>query len=276
MAEPSSSAPVHAKPAATVILMRDAQEGVEIYLVQRPVSMGFMGGMHVLPGGKVCAGDTTAQMHARIDDADHASLQVWGEGIEQSEALQRAVAAIRETFEEAGVLLSPNAKSATLAPLRKRLLDGDDFAALLGEAQLTLQLASLVPLVRWITPESEPVRFDTSFYVARAPAGQEAEHDKRESTAGCWLSPAQAVAAAREKRIRLAPPTAHTLEGLLAVDSVDAALALAGSRPPPVVLPILRVLGREVVVLYPGDPEHPDKVPIIDGPTRRVLRTLAG
>jgi 8-oxo-dGTP pyrophosphatase MutT (NUDIX family) len=200
----------------------------------------------------------------------------WGDDVDADAVLARAVAAIRETFEEAGVLLAASAAQpltpSSLSEMRARLLDGDDFGALLEQAELALELSALQPLARWITPESERTRFDTSFFLSRAPADQVACHDSKESVAGDWFAPAEALEAARHGRIRLAPPTALTLEGLLSAGSVDAALQLAASRTPPVVLPIIRAEGPEVVILYPGDPDHPVSRPAFAGPTRRVLR----
>ena len=269
------------RPASTVVLARDAARGgIEIFLVQRHASMGFMGGMHVFPGGKVGPEDDSERMRAQIANChDHARQCPWGEDVAAPESLARAVAAVRETFEEAGVLFAVRESLAgaggRTAELRARLLAGEPFDALLEQAGLQVDLGALQPLSRWITPASERQRFDTMFYVARAPDGQDAEHDRSESIAGAWFAPEQAAAAAREGRIRLAPPTALTLESLAAVASVDAALALAASRPPPTILPILRTVESDVVILYPGDPEHPVAEPAFAGPTRRILRRRA-
>jgi 8-oxo-dGTP pyrophosphatase MutT (NUDIX family) len=264
------------RPASTVVLARDgARGGIEVFLVQRHASMGFMGGMHVFPGGKVNADDDSECMRAQIANCDaHARHCPWGEDVAASDSLARAVAAVRETFEEAGVLFADCAAlaAAGIAELRARLLAGEPFHALLEQTRLQLELGALQPLSRWITPASERQRFDTTFYVARAPDGQQAEHELTESTAGGWFAPEQAAAAAREGRIRLAPPTTLTLESLAEVASVEAALALAASGPPPTILPILRAVGSELVILYPGDPEHPVATPAFPGPTRRVLR----
>ena len=157
---------------------------------------------------------------------------------------------------------------------RARLLAGTAFADVLDALAVQLRLGGLQPLSRWITPESEPVRFDTSFYLARAPGDQVAEHDHRESVAALWVSPSEALERAESGVIRLAPPTTRTLEGLVAEVSVDAALARAAQRVPPQVLPVIRTVGDEVMIFYPGDPEHPVAEPALPGPTRRVLRPL--
>jgi 8-oxo-dGTP pyrophosphatase MutT (NUDIX family) len=271
-----SAATVAAKPASTVVLARDGVNGLEVFLVQRHGSMGFMGGMHVFPGGKVCDADSSPRAHARFADIARAPThEIWGDDVTREQALARAVAALRETFEEAGVLVcAADARFQTQRAdeLRAALHAGADFAALLEGAGIALELAQLQPLSRWITPAGERTRFDTSFYVARAPFGQQAEHDRKESVAADWFTPDGALEANQTGRIRLAPPTALTLEQLRDCLTVDAALARAASRRPPTVLPIIRALGPEVVILYPGDPDHPVREPAFDGPTRRVLR----
>ena len=264
--------PAPAKPASTVVLLRDRAHGApEVLLVQRHGGMGFMGGMYVFPGGKVSTGDASTTMRAQARDrgacvASHA----WGEGIEEVDAFARAVAAVRETFEEACVLFAQRA--CDRSALRAELLRGIAFDELLAREGLLLQLNELQPLSRWITPESEPVRFDTTFYVARAPEGQEAAHDQTEAVAAAWFTAEGALAAAAEGRIRLAPPTARTIEGLAELRSVEEALSQVQQRPPPVILPILRELDGAMVVLYPGDPEHPVRERALPGETRVVWR----
>jgi 8-oxo-dGTP pyrophosphatase MutT (NUDIX family) len=265
------------RPAATVVLLRDrAQGGVEVFLVKRQGSMGFMGGVHVFPGGKVSEADRSARMRARVSDLPETEASVrWGEGVEVDATWTRAVAAVRETFEEAGALITgalASPPAAELARMRDRLHAGESFAELLEAAGLGLRLCALQPLSRWITPEAEPVRFDTSFYVARLPERQEASHEDRESAGSAWMSPSTALQAAEAGTIRLAPPTARTLEEVGRAASVSEALAHAASRPPPVVLPILRIVGTETHVLYPGDPEHPVRARAFEGPTRTVFR----
>ncbi len=258
------------------MLVRDRpQGGIEILLVQRHASMGFMGSMHVFPGGKVCADDGSPKLAALIADGDpDARHAVWGEEIDAAASRARAIAAIRETFEEAGVLLGRGEALRDLAPLRSALLAGAPFAELLEQHALTLELGALQPLSRWITPASERTRFDTSFYVARAPHAQEARHDETENVACDWFAPADAIASSHRGAIRLAPPTALTIEAFAGARSADEALAIAARRPPPVILPILQRQGDDVVILYPGDPDHPVPVPAFPGPTRRVLRRV--
>jgi hypothetical protein len=116
------------------------------------------------------------------------------------------------------------------------------------------------------------VRFDTSFFLTRVPADQVADHDRGEAVDALWVSPRAALEAVAGGTLRLAPPTQRTVEQLQDCTSVDAALRLAASRPPPVIMPIIRWAGEELMIYYPGDPEHPVRERAFAGPTRHVLR----
>ncbi len=127
------------------------------------------------------------------------------------------------------------------------------------EAGLTLDPAALVPWVRWITPEISPKRFDARFFLARAPEGQEPRVDGREAVEGLWIAPAEAMLRWEAGSMQLAPATAKSIEMLLAFASVEAALAEAARRPPPVAMPVVwndKESGRAYISL-PGDPRHP-------------------
>jgi len=267
--------PAEPRPAATVVLLRQSEpdRAFEVFLIERQRSMGFMGGMHVFPGGKVAEADASAAMRARIEDLAHgAPAELWGQGVDAPAAVARAVAAIRETFEESGVLIGAGLSSVHLGAMRARLLGGEALAALLEYFGARLRLSCLQPLARWITPVREPVRFDTSFYLARLPEGQVAQHEPAESASSVWLTPAAALDANRSGRIRLAPPTARTLESLCAAATIAEAFQAAAARPLPVVTPVIRSQGGELLVLYPGDPEHPESTPAFEGPTRHTVR----
>jgi 8-oxo-dGTP pyrophosphatase MutT (NUDIX family) len=193
----SAKPAVQPRDAATVVVLRDSARGLEVYLVKRSRTVDFMAGAHVFPGG-------------RLDQADD-SL---------------AACAVRETFEEAGLVLAPGA---------------------------------LVPWVRWITPEISPKRFDARFFLARAPEGQEPKVDGREATEGLWVAPLEALQRWEDNAMQLAPATAKSIEMLLAFATVDAALAAAAARPPPVAMPLVwndKESGRAYISL-PGDPRHP-------------------
>ena len=138
------------------------------------------------------------------------------------------------------------------------------------EAALVLDPATLVPWVRWITPEISPKRFDARFFLARAPAGQEPRVDGREATEGLWIAPADAMQRWDDGEMQLAPATAKSIEMLLAFPSVEAALADAARRPPPVVMPLVwndKESGHAYISL-PGDPRHPS-ADVLGGKIRR-------
>jgi 8-oxo-dGTP pyrophosphatase MutT (NUDIX family) len=275
VARGSSPEPVAPKPAATVVLARDLAhgDGIEVFLVQRHGAMGFMGGVHVFPGGTLSADDFGERVQARIaEPAEQQVVRPWRPELGREHAIGLAVTAIRETFEEAGILLGGIPPATDLAALRARLLAGEAFAALLEESGLNLRLDVLRPLSRWVTPKLEPKRYDTLFYLARCPDDQRAEHDRQETVAGVWLTPAAALDRRRGGEIRLAPPTARTLDGLRGVRSVEAALAGAAAAAPPRIEPVVHIDGDEVWVLLPGDPDHPDRERALEGATRELLR----
>jgi 8-oxo-dGTP pyrophosphatase MutT (NUDIX family) len=232
--------PVVPADAATVILLRQRAD-VEAYLLRRIRALDFAPGACVFPGGSVDAEDADPDIGwagpSAADVADRLSTSP-----ERARAL--VCAAVRETFEESGVLLagpSPAAlvdDSAALARDRHALLTGTtSFGELLGRRGLMLRADLLVPWTRWLTPEASHRRFDTWFFAAALPPGQTAalaapagrqdhgEPGHRESDQGTWLRPAGALESARTGEIALLPPTAVTLGELAQYDSVTAVLA---------------------------------------------------
>jgi 8-oxo-dGTP pyrophosphatase MutT (NUDIX family) len=178
-----------------------------------------------------------------------------GEPLAAMQAAGLFVAAIRETFEEAGLLFGKIAAGWNLGDARAAMAGGAQFATLMEQ----IDAAALVPWVRWVTPVVSPRRFDARFFLARAPAGQEPRVDGREATEGLWISPEEALEQWLEGEMLLAPATAKSLDGLLAYRTVDAALAAAARRLPPVLMPHVwndRERGQAYISL-PGDPRHP-------------------
>jgi 8-oxo-dGTP pyrophosphatase MutT (NUDIX family) len=213
--------PAVPRDAATVILLRDTADGPEAFLLRRTAELEFAPGACVFPGGSVDAHDAdegvawtgpgAADFGARLD-------------VPPDRARALVCAAVRETFEESGVLLagSPLAgDSAGLAGDRHALLAGStSLGAVLSRLGLVLRADLLTPWARWITPEVSPRRFDTWFFAAALPPGQTAteapegvgDHaDPGESESGMWLRPAAALEAAKAGQITLLPPTAVTL-----------------------------------------------------------------
>ncbi len=222
------NAPAPILPASTIMLLRDGRAGLEVFMVVRHHQIDFASGALVFPGGKVDPGDDAPALRARLTGA-----------LPGREAFQ--IAAIREAFEECGVLLARPTGSRDLIP-GTRLQDMEDtrLAIQAGERPFLdfveaqdLQLAGdlLVPFAHWITPAMLPKRFDTHFYLALAPSDQLAVHDGHESVDSVWITPADACADAAAGRRTVIFPTLRNVEKLGTVESAAAAIdaARAGS-----------------------------------------------
>jgi len=201
-----TSAPVEPRPAATVVLLRPGPDGLEVLLTRRPPSMAFAPDMFVFPGG-------------RVDDADaEPALLAHGD----PRAAPAEVAAIRELFEEAGVLLAVGGSAAERAAARVALVRGETtFAALAESLDLHLATASLMPLSRWVTPPSMARRFDARFYAAAFPADAAVTYQGEEVVDDVWLRPAEALEAMAEGRLAMWLPTSSTLQQLEHVRSIE-------------------------------------------------------
>jgi 8-oxo-dGTP pyrophosphatase MutT (NUDIX family) len=236
--------PAVPRDASTIMLLRQGS-GVEAYLLRRTRTLDFAPGACVFPGGSVDERDADPEIGWAGPSPAEIADQL-GTSSERARAL--VCAAVRETFEESGVLLagsSPAAlvdDSAALARDRHALLEGSaSFGELLGRLGLMLRADVLTPWARWITPEASPRRFDTWFFAAALPPGQtatlaapaeqadRAEREVRagpgESDAGIWLRPAEALESARTGQITLLPPTAVTLGELAQHETVTGILA---------------------------------------------------
>jgi 8-oxo-dGTP pyrophosphatase MutT (NUDIX family) len=243
--------------AATVALVRDAPGGMQVYLLRRVRGMAFAGGMHVFPGGSVDPADATADIGwAGPPAAD------WAADFATSEPMARSLvcAAVRETFEESGVLLAGASADDVLADVSTDEWEAERVALesrqhslseLLSRRGLVLRSDLLRPLAHWITPEIEPKRFDTRFFLARLPEGQVTRTAGTEADQRMWLRPADAL----EQQLTMLPPTRAVLTELSAYDDVDAALTAA--RPISPVLPKLLVDDDKLVFLLPGDEGYP-------------------
>jgi 8-oxo-dGTP pyrophosphatase MutT (NUDIX family) len=232
------------RPAATVVLLRDGPGGLEAYLQRRPLGMGFAGGLWVFPGGRVDQGDRDPGVDGRWTGP---SLEAWAErlGLPVEEARGHLVAACRETLEEAGLLLAtPVPDPEELAAARRELLAGaTGFAALLARLGVRLDSGRLRYWAWWVTPEAEPRRYDTRFFVAGLPAEATLTAHLAEAEGERWLPPA---AAAADLDLPMLPPTRYTLRDLAGFGSVAEALAAGTNRPVERVLPVLD--GTELVM----------------------------
>ncbi len=260
--------------AATVLLLRDRPSGeFEVLMVQRHGQSGFMAGAHVFPGGKLDASDSAPEVTSRLRgfSAEHATRALGESELPAQLALGLFVAALRETYEEAGVLLADVDPAADLSAARRRLNDGLSFAQVLSELDAHLRVDQIVAFSRWITPVVEPRRFDTRFFLARVEASQLAEHDTHETTCHAWLTPREAIDATLRGEIMLPPPTLKSLLELAELPSSEAALEMARSRRPPLLCPVIEQVAGTLTILLPGDPLHPEPQAALAGSTRIVL-----
>jgi 8-oxo-dGTP pyrophosphatase MutT (NUDIX family) len=261
---------VEPRDAATVMLVRDAPggptgsapDGVEVFMLRRNLRSAFVAGAYVFPGGAVDPDDRAPEMLAIVDGLDAATADA-RLGV-TSGALGFWVAAIRESFEEAGVLLARDAASGApvpldlaeeLAPARGAVAAGDrSFAELVAPRGLLLDAGPLRVFAHWITPEPAPRRYDTWFFVAPAPAGHAYEHDFDETVASEWVRPSDALARARAGDLELIYPTFRSLQALARFSTVEELLdAVDAAWDGPA--PALRVMnpGQGWQVRLPGD-----------------------
>ena len=240
--DPSS---VAIKPAATVMLLRESDEqGVEVFMMRRTTKAAFAGGMYVFPGGAV--------------DAEDSSYEI---------------AAIRECFEEAGVLLARTPTGATVrfddptsherfTTYRHTVHAGErSMTSVLTAENLVAQSEELLWVAHWVTPFGEVRRFDTRFFVVAMPDDQTPLHDDKETIGSLWVTPSDALHRARVGELLMLPPTVANLEFLAAHPSVDAIMAAAGTiGVPPKLLPKVkwRDDGRIEALLMPGDAGYED------------------
>jgi 8-oxo-dGTP pyrophosphatase MutT (NUDIX family) len=248
---------------ATVVVLRDSAAGPEVLMVRRHEKSGDFPGASVFPGGLVEPEDADPALASPATGfLPELAIARLGEAISAEEAAALHVGGCRELFEEAALLLAQGGDRAATADLRsfrrELLARRSTFARMLAELKLTLALDALAPFARWITPEHQPRRWDARFFLAAAPAGQQAECDGEETSEVVWLRPAAALDAYRAGEHLLAPPTFRVLEDLDAFSSVAAAFEYARtSGPPQSILPVPLAGGRTITMVYPGDRDYP-------------------
>lgn len=246
------------RPASTIMPLRDGVDGVEVLLVRRNLNSDFVGGAYVFPGGAVDIGDSAlADRVVGLNDrtaSERLGLTTGG--------LAYYVAALRELFEEAGLLLVTGPGGATspsdaagLARWREDLnARRRTFQDLLETTGLVLDLRDVAYLSHWVTPVGPPRRFDTRFFMVEAPSDQVAGHDEGETVAHCWMRPRDALAAAADGTITMILPTIRNLETIAGFTRVADVLAWAGSpRAITRVEPRMVVRDGATVILLPGD-----------------------
>ena len=214
-----TSGAVEPRPAATVVLLRRGAAGLEALLTKRPASMAFAGDVYVFPGGRVDPADADPSVVARSVLAPEEAAAALGGDLAPPVALAAHLAAIRELFEEAGVLLADardgalSSRSVSLA--RTALVGGDaSFAQIASDLDLRLRTDLLTPLSRWVTPPIMPRRFDARFFAAELPAGGRVTFEGDEVAGHAWLTPAAGLDAMADGRFAMWLPTSTTLQQL--------------------------------------------------------------
>ena len=246
------SEPVEVRHAATVVVVRGDGADAEVLLLRRGDTAGFMAGMFVYPGGRL----DPADLDAAAGDLDTAAR--W--------------TALRECFEESGLLLATDHLGQPATPDHVAALRSSNapFAEALQALALRPGLQTLRPFARWVTPAVERRRFDTRFYLAPHPDGQEAEADGFEMVEHRWRRPTDALQEYASSSMLLSPPTFYFLADL--AEQLDAGIPLhdwADAQPLHPVLPRLELTDAPRLLL-PGDADYPSEQPV-SGPTRMLL-----
>ncbi len=278
------AAPPDARPrdAATVVLIRDRlpsadqamrSAGVEVFLMRRNPQVGFLGGMHVFPGGKVDAGDRDASLADLIEAEDLGRApERLAEDLSVADAVALFVAAFRETYEEAGLIPGiPPGSAAGLVTARAHL-EHLGFAETLRGLGVRIDLDAMEPFSRWITPTIETRRFDARFFLAAAPPHQVGKADGSETDRALFLSPRVALERHAAGDLALLPPTWMTLHQLSQARDVEEALALARASDTPALQPEVVQGAKGFTLCFPGDPAHSIATRALPGPTRLTFQ----
>lgn len=242
MTEPETEQPpaVAVRDAATVVLLRDGADGLEVWMLVRVREMAFAGGMAVFPGGRVEEADSALQF-LEGDAVGRAAARF---GCDDSTAHALLGAALREVFEETGVLMAEllmGEPPVDLSGQRAELEAGRrSFGDLLAAAGVVLDPNRLRPWARWVTPAGHARRYDTRFFVGTPPAGVEPQNVTSEATTAAWLPVAEALARGQRGELALLPPTLVTLTELARFDTVADVLYAADQRVIETVRPTLQ------------------------------------
>jgi 8-oxo-dGTP pyrophosphatase MutT (NUDIX family) len=249
--------------AATIILIRDNHKSLQAYLLKRSKKSSFFPGSFVFPGGVLDEDDRDSRFwRDHIDmDMGEVARRFGGKNIAGEDALSFCVAGLRETFEEAGVLIARNGSIALREQANNiRISDGLPslwLRHLLSSSGWILDLASLSRWSHWVTPQLMKYHFDTRYFVAIMPPEQSCLPDRRETEAGIWISPADALAANLNGTIPLTPPTIVTMHELLAYPDADSLKRDWETRPwGETRFPRMIQSKGGPVILEPWDPQH--------------------
>ncbi|HUR75156.1 MAG TPA: NUDIX hydrolase [Sporichthya sp.] len=251
-----------ARPAATVILLRDTPNGPEVYVLRRQATMAFASGQYVFPGGSVDQRDESIDVDWVGPGPDY-----WAKIFSASEPLAIALvcAAIRETFEESGVLLAGPDADTVVADTsgadweadRVALVERElSFAEFLARRGLVLRADLVVPWAHWITPAFEPRRFDTRFLVAALPAGQVTREFGEEADQVEWVRPDAAIERFQTGEMAIMPPTLISLAEVAEFASVAEVMGAGPAREILPIEPHVVARGGDLFLVLPGDPDY--------------------
>ncbi len=261
--------------AATVLLLRDSDAGLQVLLLRRHHNSKVLGGAYVFPGGKLDAEDhapdalpwlseTPTQLHARLQEPE----------LSEPCAAGLFMAALREAFEECGVLAGQDERGPDMAAQLRQHHSEHSWHASLRRGGLRLRTEDLLPWSRWITPRQPSVtnkRFDARFFLTRVSDAQVAAHDNHETTDSVWLTPQHALERFAAGQIELAPPQIMSLYDLKAHARVEQALDEARQRAPVLIAPEPFDEQGKRVICYPGDPRHTVRARALRGPSRLMF-----
>ncbi|WP_256642595.1 NUDIX hydrolase [Streptomyces murinus] len=259
--------PVSPKRAATVLLLKDTQAGPAVHMLRRRASMAFAGGAYAYPGGGVDPRDDDTRI--RWAGPPRAS---WAErlGVDEAGAQAIVCAAVRETYEEAGVLLAGPDPDTVVGDTTGDDWEADraalvareqSFAEFLHRRGLVLRSDLLGAWARWITPEFESRRYDTWFFAAVLPEGQRTRNASTEADRTVWIRPAEAAAGYDRGELLMMPPTIAALRELLPYGTAAEALVAAAARDLTPVQATARLRDGEIVLSWPGHEEFTKHVP---------------
>ena len=264
-----TSAP--SRDSASLVLLRDGADGIEVLLLRRHADTRVLGGVYVFPGGKLDPDDCSPDALAALDlDAEALRERLHEPDLPPEKAAGLHTAALRETLEESGLLLADGADAQARQALEDRLAAGEPLADAMAALGLRWQASAILPWARWITPDHPAAgpRFDTRFFLARLPAGQQARHDGYEATEAVWLTPRAALERHATRELDLVPPQLMSLVQLCRHADVASAWNEALAARPPRIQPEACEVDGERIVCYPGDPLHSIPERALLGPTR--------
>ncbi|OIJ69686.1 NUDIX hydrolase [Streptomyces mangrovisoli] len=259
--------PVAPRRAATVMLLKDTTAGPAVHMLRRRASMAFAGGAYAYPGGGVDPRDDDHQVRWA------GPTRAWWAkrlGVDETGAQAIVCAAVRETYEEAGVLLAGESADSVVGDTTGEDWEADraalvarelSFAGFLERRGLVLRSDLLGAWTRWITPEFEARRYDTFFFVAALPEGQRTRNASTEADRTVWIRPGQAAGGYDSGELTMMPPTIATLRQLLPYATAAEALDAAPARDLTPVLARARLVEGEIVLTWPGHDEFTKHIP---------------